>query len=403
MRIVLLIICALFTFSSTHASDFDSFLESMNNDYKQQTTEFETYKEEIEREFAEYQKIVNEEYASYRKEIAKYWKDPEMSDQRKWVEYTDDYKEKKSIDFEDGTYKLEIIADDPKEAQEKLDNMLKDMLTIDKATAFERDVPAKNIEERTKEDLKNIVTAEVSKESVIGSVVTGKDNPTQEDIDEAAKKLKTDATVTKEEAKNGQTVFVLQGKLPSDTNLKKAEQLEPFVQKYAQEFKITPSLVYSVIQTESAFNPMAQSHVPAYGLMQIVPTSAGKDVSQMLTGKAVILTPSYLFDSENNVRAGTAYLHILYYRYLKAINHPENRLYCAIAAYNTGAGNVAVAFNGRESKNKFNINIAAGIINSMTPEQVYEHLKNKLEYAEARGYIVKVNNTIPSYINFDQR
>jgi len=67
---------------------------------------------------------------------------------------------------------------------------------------------------------------------------------------------------------------------------------------------------------------MAKSSVPAYGLMQIVPQSAGLDATEFVYGKPVLLSPSYLYNDKNNVNIGTAYLHILNYRYLKKIKNP---------------------------------------------------------------------------------
>jgi hypothetical protein len=63
---------------------------------------------------------------------------------------------------------------------------------------------------------------------------------------------------------------------------------------------------------------------------------------------------------------------------------------------------VASAFNGRSAgKNRYNVTAAAGIINSMEPNAVYEYLRAKLEYDEARRYIVKVTGAMPSYRYFD--
>jgi membrane-bound lytic murein transglycosylase C len=60
-------------------------------------------------------------------------------------------------------------------------------------------------------------------------------------------------------------------------------------------------------------------------------------------------------------------------------------MYCVIAAYNTGSGNVAKAFVGNTSTES-----AFKVINQLTPEQVYATLKKDLPYAETRRYIVKV-------------
>ena len=67
-------------------------------------------------------------------------------------------------------------------------------------------------------------------------------------------------------------------------------------------------------------------------------------------------------------------------------------MYCTIAAYNTGAGNVSKAFNGTT-----NINKAAKIINNMTSDQVYKRLMKKLPYNETKKYLYKVNNRMGMY------
>src|SRR5690606_39594272 len=95
------------------------------------------------------------------------------------------------------------------------------------------------------------------------------------------------------------------------------------------------------IYTESSFNPLARSHIPAFGLMQIVPTSAGKDISQELYGSPRLLTPDYLYDPEKNIEAGSVYLYLLLNRYFRQVADTESRFYMAVSASNTGPGNVA--------------------------------------------------------------
>src|SRR5690554_6218531 len=111
----------------------------------------------------------------------------------------------------------------------------------------------------------------------------------------------------------------------------------------ATKWQVEPALVMAIMQTESAFNPMARSHIPAFGLMQIVPSSAGRDASKAVWGKDQLLSGQQLFNPHTNIELGCAYLNILDTRYLAAIKHPQSRLYCTICAYNTGAGNVARA------------------------------------------------------------
>ena len=147
------------------------------------------------------------------------------------------------------------------------------------------------------------------------------------------------------------------------------------------------------METESSFNPMAKSHVPAYGLMQIVPRTAGKDATNYLYGKAKVLAPSYLYKPENNITIGAAYLHVLHYKYMRRVKNKESRVYCAIAAYNTGASNVAKAFINQASFNK-----AIPEINKLSPREVYDRLKNFLPRKETRTYIEKVSKRMEKYL-----
>lgn len=200
-----------------------------------------------------------------------------------------------------------------------------------------------------------------------------------------AKQLSENAVVEQTGSANSKPVTTITIKLPNDATYKRSKTYAKEVTQRAKENKLDPSLVYAVMHTESAFNPMARSPIPAFGLMQIVPGSAGKDVTQQWYGKAKLLQPKELFNAQTNIHAGTTYLNILYYRYLKGVTNPESRKYCVIAAYNTGAGNVSEAFIGSKR-----IRDAFPVINKLTPEQVYQTLVTQLPYDETRHYLQRV-------------
>ena len=126
--------------------------------------------------------------------------------------------------------------------------------------------------------------------------------------------------------------------------------------------------------------------------MQIVPRSAGLDASAVLYGRPRLLAPSYLFDAERNIRIGAIYLDIVMNRYLAGVRDPRSRLYCAIAAYNTGAGNVFRAFTGRTRPKA-----AFREINALSPEDVYRRLVWQLPYAETRRYLTNVVQRMDKY------
>ena len=78
----------------------------------------------------------------------------------------------------------------------------------------------------------------------------------------------------------------------------RAEVYKNEVEKYCLKYDVDPALAYAVMQTESSFNPKAKSHVPAYGLMQIVPSSAGQDCAASLKKDFVKPTANYLYEPE---------------------------------------------------------------------------------------------------------
>ncbi|MBU1161669.1 MAG: membrane-bound lytic murein transglycosylase MltC [Proteobacteria bacterium] len=172
----------------------------------------------------------------------------------------------------------------------------------------------------------------------------------------------------------------------------RAKKYQQLVERFAQEFSISKNLVYAIMKTESDFNPYAVSNAPAFGLMQIVPTTAGQDVHQFLN-QSGLPSRDFLFKPLNNIQYGTAYLHLLNYKYLNDILNPVSREYCVIAAYNTGAGNVLRTFD-RKREN------ASQRINSLEPLQVYETLLGKLAHAEARRYLSKVMDAKKDFVNF---
>ena len=172
---------------------------------------------------------------------------------------------------------------------------------------------------------------------------------------------------------------------------KQAAQFSPLVHKYSDATRVSRSLIYAVMKTESGFNPFAVSGAPAYGLMQLVPSSGGRDAYRKAKGKDEPPTREYLFDSANNIELGSTYLAVLMNDSpLKDIRDPVAREYCAIAAYNTGASNVFRAFVPGKTSAAMRQAEALQRINTLKPDQVYQTLRSSLPYEETRGYIVKV-------------
>ena len=156
----------------------------------------------------------------------------------------------------------------------------------------------------------------------------------------------------------------------------------PVIKKYADKYSLDEPTLIALIQTESSFNPRARSEAPAYGLMQIVPKTGGRDATKLLFGKETHLSSSYLYNPYNNIQIGSAYLHILATRYWGEVKDPISRQYCVIAAYNGGSGNVARVFASTKSRRN-----AIEKINTMTSDQVYKKLRSNHRLEETRNYL----------------
>lgn len=183
-------------------------------------------------------------------------------------------------------------------------------------------------------------------------------------------------------------------KLPENSLKARASKYSALAEKEGKNWEIDAALIMAIMHSESAFRPDAKSHVPAFGLMQVVPTSAGHDVNKQLRNIDAPMKVADLYQPVINVETGTAYLDILNSKYLRKIGNDESRLYCVIAAYNTGAGNVARAFNKDRSTS---IGKASKVINEMTPQEVYNQLVANLPYDETKNYLKKVNSRIALY------
>jgi len=405
------IILSLTLVSSIFATNNYGVETEYQNYAKQQIIEFNNYKKSLEDGFKEYKTELNKGFAEYKKSLSKYWENPELSTKTTFVEYSKDKKIKQKVDYENNYIEINVIAKDKLLAKKEMVKSLYSLSNENTNIAFNKNPVLKSVDKKLKTNpkLKQIIKAtNPSNEPIVADMIFKKPPTQKEVVNYAIKSIKTHKVVEKKSKLPSMNVYTIKIQLPSKAFLQKAKLYKPDVFKRANQFRLTPEFIYSIIQTESSFNPMARSYIPAFGLMQIVPQSAGADAYKMLTGKKKILTPSYLYNSKNNILIGSAYLKRIYYGYMRRVKNPLSRLYCTIAAYNTGAGNVACAFNSnkKDSNGKticsrragdYNIIKASSKINKMSPQQVYNHLLKNLRYDEPKHYLKRVTKRLYIY------
>ena len=119
----------------------------------------------------------------------------------------------------------------------------------------------------------------------------------------------------------------------SDTVMNTAypRKYDEYVTYYAGKYQIDPYILYSIIRTESNFNPQAESNVGARGLMQI--TEITFDWIKTKIAPDEPLTFDDLYDPEVNIRFGSYFISYCLQRY-------DDDLATAAAAYHSGGGTV---------------------------------------------------------------
>lgn len=378
------------------------------NCFAQVETDFERYKREQQemmdsiknmdsitisqmgKEYEEYVKAEKEAYDNFKKRMSGLWGDDNVieSTEKDWVEYSDEGKTRSKVDFEEGQATIEIIIEPGEEKSEtllnkKVEQKIKELIvnkgkTKDYDSSKEKAVP-----------LQETPVLENQIQTPSGKIVT--ENTLNKDVKEIVKETDIEIKEVKgDDGKNREVVVVKLDLVPDHIKIR-AEKYKKEVEKYCSKYDISPAMAYAVIQTESSFNPKAKSYVPAYGLMQIVPTSAGKDCAKSLKKGFLKPTANYLYKPENNIEMGVHYLYLLRKRYYTKVTDVNSQNLCMIASYNTGAGNVARALRGDT-----NISKAIPKINEMSYEQLFKYFEKNL-LSETQNYIRKVTERMNNF------
>ncbi len=142
------------------------------------------------------------------------------------------------------------------------------------------------------------------------------------------------------------------------------------VRTHAEKNNLDPYLIVALIRQESLFDATAVSPANAYGLMQLLPTTAAQLTDLQLNGGSALTDPAL------NIRLGTTYLRGLLERY-------QGSLILALGAYNAGekAADKWLARFGELEPDEFVENISYG----ETRRYVKLVLRNYRTYVQMYG------------------
>ena len=393
--------------------------------------QFQDLDQQLEAEYQAIDAAIEAAFQRLKAEAEAVWgqDDAALPTQSVWVDYSDDMQSRRQFDFEEGVLKIEQIVDDVTTQAELVDSLVasvaeaesdteadlseKDaVLNYAKETLAAQDIALTEAPAASNapvlEGLMALENTEVAasiktqlssalEAPVAANVGSGDSAANAPDQGAEAEPSSSEITVSSAILSSGAKKVTVTIPFAVDYLSESAQRYQNQVIEEANRRGLPPSLVYAIMETESHFNPRARSHIPAFGLMQLVPSSGGLDAYHYVYGEKLVLGPEYYFNPGQNVELGTAYLDLLLTRYLRAVENEESRTLCAIAAYNTGAGNVARSFSGGTS-----VRGAAPLINALEPEAVYEHLIANLPYEETRNYVKKVTKARERYRALDQ-
>lgn len=360
MRLIL-ILFILFSFVN---AELPAELKEMVDNAKSKYSKILTQNREY------YSYLIEENKKYYSKLIAREWgeENVKFSEIKTFTTYSKDLKSRETIDFENA----KVVIESTKE------------------------LPPKEFEYKLKL-LKNETIKEAKERDPLLNKIPKKEN-TQKFFKDLIQDKKITKSDIKEKTIANKKILSVEVPMVDDYLMVLAKKYEKDVIKQAKRFNISPSYIYSTIQTESSFNPFAISPAGAYGLMQIVPKSAGVDAYYGLYGEKKILSPEYLYEPTNNIEIGSKYIEIIQNRYLSGIKNKNSLDYCTAISYNAGIGNLYRAF-GKKSKKE-----AIKEVNLLTAKEVFDKLKtSKKLIDEANNYIRKIVKNRKNYISFDKK
>lgn len=286
-------------------------------------------------QFSKYESAQSAHYNKMENDIYKKWHEVATSTQKTYVNYYQNNNIRLMVDYEKGTINLEGINSNAGELKEILNKVI-----------------SENDERDAIINLQDVVKDQVTSKSQII-----KDLLSKVVFENSPKKMKS----------------TIKFQFLPDHLKRRAKRFRPIVADWADRAKVDFALVMAIIRQESAFNPKAESRIPAFGLMQIVPKYAGRDVMINIFGKDEMPSKDQLFDPETNIVFGVGYLKFLDRNFRLLTNDFDKKESLVIASYNWGPRRIINAI--KHNKIDLNMPDLQGQINKIAPNETINYLQ----------------------------
>ena len=392
----------------------------------QEEQAFNQYKESVTKDYDSYKASEKAAFEKFKNDVELQWEEFKGSTSKKYVSYDNDLQSRSEIDYDNGEIVIEVILDDSKIEVDGLNyfkkpngrpnffghfgqSLLGNYLLIFNSSYYAFFQTAGHVRNeldatKTKPVFNKLADSRIIKKlvsllkesddngnGILDGQLANKNgdiiNPNNAES-YAIEKLKDESKDVKNyTSKDGKerTSFSFKLQLKPNHKATRFNKYQDEIVKQANRFKIDPAIAMAITEAESSFNPKATSHIPAYGLMQLVPESGARDAYHYVYKKDIFLEKKYLYKPNNNIELGCAYLAKIRYNYFKTIRDDDKAFMCTVAAYNTGVGNVAKALTNRTK-----LKPASRKANNMSNKKLYKTLLSDLEYEETRKYLKRV-------------
>lgn len=330
--------------------------------------QFQAKRAAMEEQWRKREMEIEQRWQERKREIEKKWAQAQRSTQKEWVDYSSGNDSRSIVNFEDGTVEIATLVPVTRPGR----------LPKEQAAAAQEEI-ARQLEQILSE------RADAKRALLAGQMATSKGRPVDPKTakafvqQEVFPNLVVDDTPTESRDGVSRVKVTAKLKMTPDHLKKRAQQYLETVLAESRRRQLDPRLVLAVIQTESYFNPKAESHIPAYGLMQLVPRSGARDAYNFVYNDDKVLDDEYLFQPGQNVELGAAYLHLLMNKSFTDVPMGDKKNYLVICAYNWGPGNVRKRIMGPYRVQELSDSQVFALLTEKAPEETRNYLKRVTE------------------------